>query len=111
MNLLPIGSVITVNEHKLSIIGYSNVKSEDKGKVGYYVVPYPVGYIGIEKTFFVPFDIEMTVLSEGYRTEATDALLKLLGDSLEMTKDMHSDTVEKLLSVYKKAIDNATEGK
>ena len=73
MKLLPLGTVIRVNEHNVCIIGYGSGKNEKITASGYLVVSYPLGFTNAEKIFFIPHDYDFTIISEGYKTELSKA--------------------------------------
>ena len=102
MKLLPLGTVMKVNNHKVCIIGYSSVEKEST-KAGYLVVSYPVGFTHIDKVFFIPQDLECTVLAEGYKTGASEKVLDTISKSLEAVKDVPTEELLKFRDIYKKA--------
>ena len=96
MDLLPLGSVIKINNHKAFIIGYS---SDDRGEVsryGYFIVSYPIGFTSVDKVVFIPHDSVFTVLSEGYKTKGSEQLLKVLSESLIKVQSASVDDVLQL---------------
>ena len=84
MKLLPIGTVIKVNNHKVCIIGYGSVDTEERSICGYFVVLYPVGFTGIEKVLFVPHYKDFEVVAEGYKTGISAKVLDTFGKGFEM---------------------------
>lgn len=106
MKLLPIGSIIKIKEHKLCIIGYTSMTREDKTQCGYYAVPYPIGYINVEKTLFIPTSMSAEVLAYGYRTEASEKAVELLEIYFNAADTIGPDKVPFVINAYKKAIDN-----
>lgn len=105
MKLLPIGSVIRIQEHKLCIIGYTSMSKEDKTCCGYYAVPYPVGYINVEKTLFIPLTTNFEVLAYGYQTEVSGKAVGLLGTYFEAADVLTPDKISRVIDAYKKAVD------
>ena len=105
MKLLPIGSIIRIKEQKLCIIGYTSISKEDKTHCGYYAVPYPIGYINVEKTLFVPLAVNVEVLAYGYQTEASEKSIGLLGTYFSAADTIGPDKIPLVIDVYKKAVD------
>lgn len=66
MKLLPLGTIIKVNEIKVCIIGYTSVQKEEASVVGYFVVPYPLGFVNIDKVLFIPAGMDFEIIAEGY---------------------------------------------
>lgn len=76
--LLTIGTIVEKENYKFCVIGYGDIEEDEKIICGYYVVSYPLGYLDLERTFFIPKDTEMKVIAMGYRTEASDNYLELM---------------------------------
>lgn len=68
------------------VVGYTSAKSQKETVYGYYTVPYPIGYIDINKTFFIPMTAEFSIIAMGYKTKDSVKLLDLLGKYYEMSK-------------------------
>ena len=101
MNFLPLGSIIKVNGHKVCIIGYGAVDKDKTSVGGYFVVSYPLGFIGIDKTFFIPHNEEFEVLAEGYKTESSEKVLEVLAKSFQMVADVPTEEVMKISEALK----------
>ena len=84
MKLLPLGSVLRIKDKKVCIIGYTSVEEEATSIMGYVVVSYPLGFINIDKTFFIPLNLEYEILAEGYITKPYEKLLDTIGKGFEM---------------------------
>lgn len=99
MELLPLGTVIEVNNYKLCIIGYTSVEKENKSVVGYFVVSYPIGFTNIDKVFFIPHSNKIKVISLGYKTSSYDGLLRVLGKSFDMAQSISIKELSKMNGV------------
>lgn len=109
MNLLPLGSIIEVNSHKVCIIGYT---SDDKAAVstaGYIVVSYPVGFTNIDKAFFIPHNTPMEVIAQGYQSEASALVLDILAKGFEAAKDLSRDDLLKISAAIKNVAEQHKE--
>lgn len=102
MKLLPLGSVITVKDRKVSIIGYASVDKDDISTAGYFVVPYPIGFTNIEKVFFIPHNTEFEVVAEGYKTDPSSQVLDMLAKSFEMVKKVPYDDLLRINEAFRK---------
>lgn len=102
MKLLPLGSVITVKNRKISIIGYGSVDKDETSTSGYFVVPYPIGFTNIEKVFFIPHNTEFEVVAEGYKTDPSDKVLDMLAKGFEMVKKIPYDDLLKINEAFRK---------
>lgn len=108
MELLPLGSIIVVNYHKLCIIGYATVENESS-HIGYVVVSYPLGFTNIKKAFFVPRDHKYEVLAEGYKTKASEAALNTIGKSLEWAKQVPIESLFEVSKMYQQHLASKKE--
>lgn len=113
MKLLPLGSVIRVNNHKVCIIGYGSADKEERSVCGYFVTLYPLGFTGIDKVFFVPWDTAFEVIAEGYKTVPSEKILDTLAKSFEIVakvpdeKLLEMGTALRKMSAGKKEADEA----
>lgn len=105
MALLPIGSVIEVNHIALCVIGYATIPKEDKNVPGYYVVPYPMGYINIKKVFFIPTETEMEILERGYEDEDSKKVMFMVESNFKLAKVMTPEEYPTVIEKYKQEID------
>lgn len=83
MKLLPLGTVIEINNCKACVIGYTSVEKELTTICGYFVVPYPVGFVNIDKVVFVPRDSKINVLAQGYKTIPSERAIDAIANSLD----------------------------
>lgn len=81
--ILPIGSIIKKENAKLMIIGHNADKKTNE--YSYVVVPYPIGYVGKEKTFTVKVSDEVEVLHTGYNTDRGEKYITNLGKLADLT--------------------------
>ena len=102
MKLLPLGSVIKVNNHKVCIIGYGSTDKEAKSVCGYFVALYPVGFTSIDKVLFVPHYTEFEVVAEGYKTTPSEKILDTLAKSFEMVEKVPDEQLLKIDAALKK---------
>lgn len=109
MKLLPLGSVITVKDRKVSIIGYASVDKDETSTAGYFVVPYPIGFTNIDKVFFIPHTTQFQVVSEGYKTEPSEQVLDVLAKAFDMAKKVPYDDLLRINEAFRKASLNQKE--
>lgn len=102
MKLLPLGTVIRVNEHNVCIIGYGSAKNEKATGDGYLVVSYPLGFTNINKTFFIPHNYDFEILAEGYKTEASSVALDIFGIGLEKLQNASTEEIEEINKAFEK---------
>ena len=91
MKLLPLGTVIEINNCKACVIGYTSVEKESTMICGYFVVPYPVGFANIDKVVFVPRDSEIDVLAQGYMTIPSERAIDAIAESLNIVSGVSQD--------------------
>ena len=109
MKLLPLGSIIKVNNHNVCIIGYGSVDKDSVSTSGHFVVLYPIGFTSIDKTFFVPHNEEFELISEGYKTAPSEKVLETLSKSLEMVENVSYEELLKINKAFKKAVQKKKE--
>lgn len=102
MKLLPLGTIIKVNNHKVCIIGYGSDDTEEKSLCGYLVVLYPVGFTSIEKVFFVPHYTDFEVVVEGYKTGISAKVLDTFAKSFDMIEKIPDEELLKISVALKK---------
>lgn len=107
MKLLPLGTVLKINNHKVFIIGYTSTEKDGKSVLGYFVVPYPLGFINIDKVFFIPYREDYEVLAEGYATDTSRQLLGRLAKTFTMAENLSTEQ----LAAINKAIQLAASKK
>lgn len=101
MELLSIGTILEVNNRKLCIMGYTG---SDEGQFGYCTVPYPIGYLNLEKTFFIPLDLPVSVLASGYETEDSRKLLTVLSNFIQLSQKVPAEQLPQVMAKYKAAV-------
>lgn len=99
------GSVINRNNISFMTVGFASIKKEKELVCGYYVVPYPVGFISIQKVFFLPVNAQYSVLAQGYVNDASAPILELLGQYFEKSKYLRPEDYPKILEKIKQTID------
>lgn len=109
MKLWSLGTVLKVNRHKVCIIGYTSTGSELASVAGYLVVSYPLGFINIDKVFFVPAHAEYEILAEGYKTNVSERILETLQKGFEIIKSTPDEKLVKFNEEYKKIISQSKE--
>ena len=101
MNLLPLGTIIEINNHKVCIIGYSSAEKENGSEYGYFVVSYPLGFTNVDKMFFIPHSKDFKVIAEGYKTVKYEKFLKALSKSYEILRDVPEENLRNIYLSYK----------
>ena len=102
MELLSIGTIMEVNGRKLCVIGYTGT---EEGRFGYCTVPYPVGYLNLEKTFFIPLDLPVNVLAAGYETEDSQRMLTVMNNFFQLAQKVPAEQMPQVMAKYKAAVD------
>lgn len=96
MDLLPLGTVIQIDNNKAFIIGYSSVARGETESIGYFVASYPLGFTSIEKVAFIPHNYKYSVVAEGYKTESSEKLLQVLSKSFDLLQHNSVEDVAEL---------------
>ena len=104
MRLLPLGTIMKVNEIKVCIIGYSSVETDETSVLGYFVVPYPLGFININKVFFIPQNKKCEILAEGYKMKSSEQILDMISKSFEIVEKLPYEELVKFNDTYKKMV-------
>jgi len=102
MELLSIGTILEINGKKLCIMGYTGT---EQGRFGYCAVPYPIGYINLDKSAFISLDQPVTVLAPGYETEDSRKLLTVLSNFFQLAQKVPPEQMPQVMARYKKAVD------
>lgn len=97
-NILPVGSVIQVNETKLIVMGYREVVSETYNFF-YIVGIFPIGFTGDSRSLsLIPLETNYELIYTGYQSKAVNKYLE------DKTKKINSyDGVD--LKVVEETID------
>lgn len=111
MKLLPIGSIIKVNGHKVCIIGYGSENKEENSVCGYFVTLYPIGFTSIDKVLFVPHYEKFEVVTEGYKTTSLEKILATLAKSFEMVEKVPDEELLKISLALKRMASKKEEAK
>ena len=85
MKILPIGSIIKVDNIKLMVSGHFSKEEGDKNQYYYVCLPYPIGYVNKEKIVTVKVETEVEVLHEGYQTERGNTYTEQLSKVSELS--------------------------
>lgn len=111
MNLLPLGTVLKVRGHEVLIMGYTSAERGDVTAAGYVVVPYPLGFTNVDKSFFIPHDEGFEVVAEGYATPASTAALAAIAKSFELAANASYEDLVKIRDAVRDAAEKkeATE--
>ncbi len=91
-----LGSILKVGENPGLVVGFQNVKFEEKMKVCCQVVPYPYGYISDEYMKHIPVE-EAVILSEGYAGAFADIVTDYIEKASECFEHLSADEAEKAL--------------
>lgn len=105
MKVLPIGSVIQVENTKGLIVSHFKKAQNEKVVYYYLVVPYPKGFVGEEKMIAVPFDAKKEVLFEGYMSEHGQTYTK----QLETISTLASKTDLKTMQLFERVMAEAVK--
>ena len=90
-----------MNQILLMVLGYRACETKVGSTIGYSIIPYPVGFLTMDKVMFVPMDQDMRVVSEG----KLDAQSRMFLDSFEKhLEEIHfaSDKASLLKEQFKK---------
>lgn len=101
MELLSIGTILEVNNRKLCIVGYTG---SDEGHFGYCTVPYPLGYLNLEKTFFIPLNLPVNVLAAGYETEDSRKMLTVMSNFMQLAQKVPAEQMPQVMARYKATV-------
>ena len=85
MRILPIGSVIKVDNVKLMVAGHFSKEEANKNQYYYVALPYPIGYVSKDKILTVKVEAEMEVIHEGYQTKGCEKYTEQLSKVSELS--------------------------
>lgn len=85
MRILPIGSVIKVDNVKVMVVGHFSKEEGDKNQYYYTALPYPIGYVDKDRILTVKVEAEMEVLHEGYQTQGCEKYTEQLSKVSELS--------------------------
>lgn len=105
MELLPIGSVVQGKKLKFCIIGYSDINTDNGNVWGYYAVPCPTGFYNSTSIVFIPFDKEMKVVYDGYKTKESKAASDFISVIKDNLGDIANEQLVGELKRFKEEID------
>lgn len=88
-----VGSVIAIQDNKFIVCGYRPVDMGDSVSMGYLLVPYPLGFVGMDSFSLVSADTDFPIVHEGYRNEDATAYDSLLEQIRVMGRDVTMDEV------------------
>ncbi len=104
MKLLPVGTVIEVNETKLMIMGYRMLQDE-KFSFYYLVSIYPFGFTGDMKSLsLIPIDQDILIVSEGYSDSSTERYRKVKENLIDSLAGADPAELEKVIDMITKEI-------
>jgi hypothetical protein len=109
-NIVPIGSIVEINESKYCVIGYGSINKDGKEIYGYYGVISPVGFINLEKLAFIPYANVTNVLFEGYSTDSSALAVKLIEKSNELSEKYSTEQFLELKARVSEIIKKKKEG-
>ena len=82
-DLVPIGSVVRVQDVLLVVVGHRLARDEDAIGLCYELVPYPLGFVNARSLSLMPASRVDDVVLEGLRTQQGDEYLADLRAALE----------------------------
>ena len=109
IKLLPIGTVVEVNQTPLLVIGYTVGDIKTGAVIGYRAFPYPTGLIAMEKILFIPWNADFCVLAEGWQDDFSQEMLASFTKHLERVHNA-PDQKAIFLEQYKKILELVERG-
>lgn len=99
MQLLPIGSIIKIDDIDLMIVGYRYYQSSEF--VFFYLVSvYPIGFNGDEKSLsLIPLNKHYEVISKGYTDSSVERYLEAKKDLYETLRNTKPNEIETVLNM------------
>lgn len=97
MTLLPIGSVLKINEVNAIICGYQIQKKEEHNTLCYVIVPYPTGFGTMRDVYTIPTDADMEVVFQGYRSKGYHIFAKPKEQINELMKQYTAEEWDAML--------------
>ncbi len=94
MDLLPIGSVITMESVDFLIVGYNIGVEGEQFDYQYVISRYPMGYINKRSLLSVSVKTEMEVKHRGYEGEGFQKFIQRKKDEYHLTQKMKPQEVE-----------------
>ncbi len=100
MKLLPIGTIINVNEIELMIVGYREIQNKDKFVFCYVVSVFPIGYTGNEKSVsLIPIKKEYEVVYRGLENDVSLRYIKIIEERYNALDEKKPSDIEQLLDL------------
>ncbi len=100
--VLGVGTIIEINEAKFMIAGYRLVDNDDMVGLAYLVVPYPLGYVGIDSVSLISAGVGYRVVAAGFSTNESQAFNEMLAKAWDEGKetpfDMYARTMRERYS-------------
>jgi len=104
MKILPIGSVVKVDEAKYVIAGYHRGEKDNHFKYVYIGANFPNGFENQNSLKLFGFDEVQEVLSEGYLSESGKTYTERLERASENAKEITLDELKAFFTVYQKYV-------
>ncbi len=104
--IMPIGTIINKNNNIFCIVGYGDIEVNDKTICGYKMVPYPIGYLDIQRVFFISCEEPFVVISEGYSDSLSQKYLELIQKIFLLSEKIDRKQLDTMIKEYKRVVSN-----
>ena len=86
-SVLSVGTIVEISEAKFMITGYRMVESDGMVGLAYLIVPYPLGYVGIDSVSLISADANYRVVTAGLTTGESQSFTEMLAKAWEEGKE------------------------
>lgn len=103
MKLLPIGSVISIKNIKMIIIGY-NITPVSKIRIDYIVALYPLGITDEKSIALISVERNFKIISEGYKSKEFSCFINEKNSQFTTLKDVDVEQLRNFLNKIEEVI-------
>lgn len=96
---LPVGTILSVRDIEVMVIGYSSQIKDNQIIDGYMVVKHPIGFQGDENLGFLALNEDYKMVFEGYVYEEATEYLEAQKNLMDELKKYPASEAEKQLAV------------
>lgn len=78
VSVLGVGAIVEINEAKFMITGYRLVETDGMVGLAYLIVPYPLGYVGVDSVSLISADADYRVVAPEFISEESQTFNEML---------------------------------
>lgn len=103
---LPVGSIVELSGLRLCVVGYASKEDEKNSDKGYFVVPFPLGFLSLKEIKYISIKDIDNVVFKGYSTQNSEDYISCANKVADLAEKADVETVKEvaktLVSVAKK---------